>query len=180
MVDRAPAPEEAPRQAAPTATPRAPEAPEVERNVDEFSGVETVTYQSGVEWEDGRTDPSRLLIVVAGGRVRLTIHGAHDEWRWLRCHSLHLLVDGERVPLGEPDHQGRAASRGVIESVAADAPNLLQALGEAQSMRARVCNDVFAVPEAFMPHVRHLAELSAFVDASEAEAPREPISAGEN
>ncbi len=89
---------------------------------DEFTGVTTARFWTQPLIEQGDhvrlADGDRFTIgrIPSGGGL-FVHHTRADRWVYLRCHSFYLLVDGERMPVPEPEHQGEVTERGVIESV---------------------------------------------------------------
>lgn len=144
-------------------TPRA-EPSHVEVRTDEFRGTQTVQFTSGVLWEQPNIPPARLYVFVRSATTaRMAISLRSPEWRWLRCHSIELLVDGEPIPLAESMHEGDVErSGGVSELVSVALPDgFVNRLDQVQNLRARVCRDVFILSPASLADLRRVPSLVA-------------------
>lgn len=75
--------------------------------------------------------------------ARLSFLMFNKEWRYLKCHTLDLLVDGNPVPLPEAKHDGNVKSGFISEHVSVDlSAEVVRKLAGATSIKWRICNDV--------------------------------------
>lgn len=126
---------------------------------DEFTGRTTIEYGAPVEWEDGHRQRADFTVLVNPAPMTgaLSITTSHRRWRWLECHALHMLVNGEIVELDESDHDGRVGSGYVVEQVRVPlSRDAIVALTQASEVRVRICNDVMRLSE---PSIRVLGEV---------------------
>ena len=74
---------------------------------------------------------------------------AREEWTYLRCHSVSMLVDGKKVRLPAADHEGDVISgRLVSETIKLTASKaLVAAIAEAKVVEVQVCNDEWRLPQ---------------------------------
>jgi hypothetical protein len=122
---------------------------------DEFTGEVSAQLRTGVDWEDGERVVPTLFSLVLNPETRtgeLSVTTVFRSWRWRNCHSFHMLADGERVSLDEPEHQGETRTDGgqeyVSETVTVPADSdAVRMLAEAESIRGRICEDVFSLRE---------------------------------
>lgn len=150
---------------------------------DEFTGETTVRYDAPVEWEDGRQQRADFTVLThpSGTVGVLLVTTAHRSWRWLECHTTHMLVDGEIVELGEAEHNGDVSRGFVVEQVRVPlSRDAIVTLTQAAEVRVRICNDVMRLSE---PSIRVLADLGPALaehgsdeetGATEAERPPNP------
>jgi hypothetical protein len=95
--------------------------------------------------------PGYLLRVGRADSAVLSFTIDHDgSWRYLTCHRVDILADGEPVQLAPSSHDGRPRAGGVVESISTEMPiaSVVQLAG-AQRIRVRICNDEFHPDDAF-------------------------------
>ena len=67
-----------------------------------------------------------------------------DGWRYLRCHSLAFLIDGEAVDAGETKHDGTVGGRSIIEYVSfVTSLSLLDRMAQAREVEGKLCGTEF-------------------------------------
>lgn len=71
-----------------------------------------------------------------------------EHWRYLRCHSVDMLVDGQPLSLGRAEHDGSVYMGGVGETVSVQlTPDALRRVTTAREVRVRVCNDAWTLSD---------------------------------
>lgn len=80
-----------------------------------------------------------------------------EDWQYLKCHSVALLVDGEQMPL-ESEHDGEVMSPKVLEMVHVpiDVDRFLQIVN-AKKVEGQICNDEFVFTDKQMEAMRDVA-----------------------
>lgn len=95
-------------------------------------------------------------------RPRLTMFSTstHKEgWRFLRCHSLYLLADGERISTTDPIHQGEIGRSVLNEWVRVLVKDEeLEKMAYAKNVKGRLCNYEFTLSPEQIAQVRVLYE----------------------
>lgn len=100
------------------------------------------------------------------------------EWRYLRCHNVDMLIDGEPVDLPEPEHDGDVMTGGVHESVSVRLdPATLGAILAANEIRVRVCRDAWTFTPRMMAGLVQFRETVFPPSEDAAEAPVEEAQA---
>lgn len=85
-----------------------------------------------------------------------------DEWEYLECHSLTLLIDGRRLPV-RTTHDGRV-SRGVLEFIEFDLPRAeLARWAKAKSIEGKLCNTEFTLSDEVRGVIAEYARASGIV-----------------
>ena len=128
------------------------EQPRFDVGEDEFTGEVNARFRTGVAWEAGeRNGPTFLSLVVNPSTMtgRIAVSTTFDRLRWRQCHAFNMLAGDERLPLSQATHDGVDQSvegqPRVQETVTAQlGATAVRALLNAESVRGRVCSDVFA------------------------------------
>lgn len=114
------------------------------------------------------TDPTAAL---------LEFESLHPQARYLRCHQVDALADGEPVALPEFRRDAEVGHGMVFEEVFADVPiATLAAMGRASLVRFRICADELALDAAQLGTLRDfLARTPPTAARAEALPPRGPV-----
>lgn len=97
------------------------------------------------------------------GAMLVFSRGSAD-WRYLRCHHVDMLVDGQPLALTDEEHDGRVLRGGVSEHVSVRLDGAaLQVLLAAREVRARICADAWTFTPRMMAG---FVELRAHLDPS--------------
>jgi hypothetical protein len=79
-------------------------------------------------------------------RVIFMLTSSSDDWRYLRCHSIDLLVDGIPYSVGRTDHDGRVGTGYVLEFITFSVPtDEFLRMAVATRVEGKVCNTEFAL-----------------------------------
>lgn len=77
-----------------------------------------------------------------GADARLLLSFMFAEWKYLKCHSVAMLVDGKPVALGEPKHDGEVIEGGVSEILIVPVPQATrQRMSTSSKIELQICND---------------------------------------
>lgn len=123
--------------------------PRVVTETDEFRGS-TIHKIEGVHLtsDRGRALGVRFLAVPEDPDPWLVVHSTSDDWEYLRCHSVAMILDERRGSLPS-DHDGSVGRGVVVESVRVHlTPALLVAMARGSDVRIRVCSDVLVIDTA--------------------------------
>lgn len=135
----------------------------VQIEVDEFTGRRTMAARSFAYSERDRSQAVRLSLIVGGAGIDATtylmVSSQSAAWRYLNCHAFHALANGTPVFVGEPDHDGRVTSHGVIEyvTVLLDVGDLVQ-IAESPSFRFRICRDTYSATPSLRRDARDIVD----------------------
>ena len=78
--------------------------------------------------------------------VSMILRSSSKDWRYLRCHSLALLADGNRVQTSEAKHNGSVLSYGVSEAVVVLMPTAeFFKMAGAAKVEGKLCNVEFSL-----------------------------------
>lgn len=81
--------------------------------------------------------------------AQIVLHAAFDNWHYLNCHGVSMLIDGARVPHIVSEHHGDVDRNGVYESIRFPInAEIVDHLARAQLVEFKVCNDEFRVDPA--------------------------------
>lgn len=76
----------------------------------------------------------------------MTITTYAPSWLFLRCHTVSLIVDGQRFPFLPTEHDGRVIGRGVLEQVRVHlTPPLVSRIARARAVDAQLCHEEFRI-----------------------------------
>jgi hypothetical protein len=114
--------------------------------------------------------PLGFTVLLATSRERAQTTGGFmmfsrpsERWRYLRCHSVDMLVDGQPVALGESDHDGSVFRGGVSEHVTVDLdPAALRLVTTAHEVRVRVCNDSWTISQEMLSAMQRIGRELGF------------------
>lgn len=124
---------------------------EVEVRVDKFSGMTTITTVTDMKLVGGfrrlcDRPLQRWTAVVpeagssAGLTIGVTTIAACPDWKFLRCHDLRALVDGERLAFPDGDHDGESNGVGVEERVLILIdPQVVSQVADATTVEFQLC-----------------------------------------
>lgn len=125
--------------------------PRLTYHTDEFTGRSRLEFRVGVPIDVPDAIGGVALVSIVrseeGNAFFMVGAGFREGWRWLECHHVDLLVNGEpfRVAAQE-EHDGEVERGYVAESVVVPlTPVEATALMSATSLRFRVCTDVMEV-----------------------------------
>lgn len=89
-----------------------------------------------------------------------TFRSLNDTWQFLRCHTVSLIVDNERLSGLPTQHSGRVASTqtaAVIESIQVDfTRSQIEQIAAARTVEGRLCTTEFIFPPALLAAFRDL------------------------
>lgn len=89
--------------------------------------------------------------------VRFTVFA--PTWRYLRCHTVDALVDGEPLTMPEFQHDGETVHGGVTESVIGHfGDGDIETMARARSVRFRVCRDVYELDQQQLRSLRTMLD----------------------
>jgi hypothetical protein len=124
------------------------QAQSIEDTTDRFTGLHSLVY---TEKSHGPFRP--LVSIKAGvGPNGLAAYMAQfavvaDGWRYLQCHDVHFLVDGERMETAPEERQGQVMQARYVTTLEILTVPLtaeqLQRLGAAQTVEFRICHDEY-------------------------------------
>jgi hypothetical protein len=125
---------------------------EVKTESDRFTGETTIsltTKPSGVGSQDlfvtGKVKPDGT---VPGGFIIMFV-SIQNGWKYLRCHSMHWLLDGKPLEMPDTKHDGEVGNGGgmVIEEIVTlgVSEEKLRAIGHADKIEYEICNDAFTL-----------------------------------
>lgn len=78
--------------------------------------------------------------------VSMILRSSSKDWRYLRCHSLALLADGNRVQTSEAEHNGSVMSYGVSEAIVVLMPTAeFFKMAGAAKVEGKLCNVEFSL-----------------------------------
>ncbi len=98
------------------------------------------------------TSPSRPIA------MNLFFSSTSTEWRFLDCHNVEFLVDGRRLPIESPKHDGKVGKGSVAETVSFSMPvATFTALASGTIVEGRLCRTVFQFNPEQMFQMRALA-----------------------
>lgn len=120
---------------------------QVEVEKDRFTGITTITTTHTPKL-DGTMRPKGIVTIKDGELLGTSIMliGVHDNWRYLQCNSTHWLIDGKRVSLPEPVHNGDVLDGGYVAEILLilnTGIDIFQQIGDAGTVEFKVCNDVY-------------------------------------
>lgn len=93
------------------------------------------------------------------GTVAMGITLFATSWRYLRCHDVDALVDGEPLAMPEFQHDGEAVRGGVTESVVGQlGDGDIETMARARSVRVRVCRDVYTLNQQQLQSLRRMLD----------------------
>lgn len=76
----------------------------------------------------------------------ILLSASGDRWRWLRCHSVDMLIDGQSFANLPSRHDGRVGRGYVLESVLVEIAGAhLVRIARGTDVRLRLCNEVFII-----------------------------------
>jgi hypothetical protein len=102
---------------------------------------------------DGQT-PSRPALCVLG------FASISPNWKFLRCHSLYCLADGNPVELPPSKHSGNVGKSYVLERISAMVPfSIIEQLSKCEKVEFKICNTEFALSK------DEIEDLKTFVEA---------------
>lgn len=130
-------------------------AQNVTDKIDRFTGEREIAYTSSAR----PTGLAHPIFTLKGGVgrpdsgfvVQLVFASIHDRrrgsaWRFLRCHTMDWLVDGQPVALGPVVHRGDVMRGGVMEFITQQIDEAdIARIGRAQQVEFRVCGEEFAL-----------------------------------
>ncbi len=177
------------------AGPVQPPVPTWSAERDEFNGIAharfaaTPVFDSG--YPPGEPGFSILLFYETDApRGFISINSVNPRWRWLECHHVDLLIDGEPAAISPCEHDGGIGStRGgvyIMEHVRVRfEADTAYRLAQARTVRGRVCSEVFDLPPAAVEGLRGIAQylppvpgVDAPASGEGAPAPAPPSGAG--
>lgn len=111
------------------------------RTEDRFTGA--TEYTTTDRPQALRFSPFLFWSSSAPGVIKFGVAGSSQGWRYLKCSSLAVLVDGQRLPVSDVDHDGTVEREGYVIETVAGAVKVGDAriLEEAKRIEYRVCND---------------------------------------
>lgn len=135
----------------------------ISREYDRFKGVTTVTAPLFVA-DTSSGAPVRAWVrtiyqgtaptTAAPPLVALVTRFESDSWRFMKCHSMAMLIDGKPAPLPEERHDGNVVDGGVIEVVSVPLPySVLDGMAHASSIELQICRDEFRVHPGSVPAI---------------------------
>ena len=75
----------------------------------------------------------------------ISVRSASERWRYLECHQLRFLADGQPVQTAEAEHNGSVIHGGVTESVSVHISAAeIARMASARTVRGKLCNDEWA------------------------------------
>lgn len=78
--------------------------------------------------------------------VHLRLWSSSRDWRYLRCHSLSFLADGQRVQTSPADHDGSVQTYGVLEKIGVEMPTAeFFKMAGAAKVEGKLCNVEFSL-----------------------------------
>jgi hypothetical protein len=90
--------------------------------------------------------------------VLFSIHGKAEEWQFLDCHFVNMLVDGAPVRLSEAEHHGHVGSGYVLEFISfSTSPSQLVRMAMGKEVRGRLCNVDFTLSDEDRAALREFA-----------------------
>lgn len=148
---------------------------------DEFAGSSTVfidglQLQGELEFtaflstkiEGKKIEPALLGVFgeMAGVAVKLT--SSNNKWRFLQCHTLDWLADGERIN-STTRHDGRVGNGHVLEFVDTNIPfRKFACMATASNLRGKLCNTEFEFSPTQIGTLKAFAEQAGIYEAIEA------------
>ncbi|MFY9824303.1 MAG: hypothetical protein WAM82_23205 [Thermoanaerobaculia bacterium] len=148
--------------AAATPTPSAPscETIHAEQKEDRFTGNLTVKTTPIVEAD--KFHPLFIWLSENPDILYFEIAGSADTWRYLTCHPVAMLANGNRIALGGVEHQGQVNDGGfVAEIVITSVPwSETEKLMTATQLEFKVCNDEFQTPLEILCQVKDVIRIA--------------------
>lgn len=122
---------------------------EVTQKEDKFTGE--VIIQTKPNGRLLYSSPTLWVLTGFKGKTNLGFAAAfvfsHDSWKYLECHSVYLLIDGNRFRPIKTKHKGSIGRGFVIEYIQLDLTfEELELLSKAERLEIKVCNEIF-VPD---------------------------------
>lgn len=91
----------------------------------------------------------------------LVFHSDSREWRFLKNHDLYMLVDGERIAVGEADYDGDVERDGVSEFMRYSlSPDLIRRLAAAKQVQLKIGRVEVELKDEHLQAFRDLYSLS--------------------
>jgi|GEM_PF-5365252 len=76
-------------------------------------------------------------------------------WLFLNCTQTIFLIDGERIDLGSPEHNGSVIQGNVYESMFYLQPiSFLNKIAHATSVKFKICNSVFQIDDKGLAYIK--------------------------
>ena len=148
---------------------------------DEFSGSSTVILDElklqgeldftaflATKIEGRKTDPvlAGLFGKLSGVAVQFT--SSNQKWRFLQCHTLNWLADGDRIS-SATKHDGTLGSGYVLEFVDTTIPfTIFVKMATSKSLRGKLCNTEFEFTTAQIGTLKTFAEQAGIYEAIDA------------
>ncbi len=123
-------------------------AQEVSDDTDRFTGAREIKYQSPPAF-GGPQVSSYINLKGDGGKSFYSIVSVYTSsraggWQYLRCKTMHWLVDGQPFQMPEPVYQGSVLTGGVLEHFVLNmSQDQMRALAQAATVEFKICNDEF-------------------------------------
>lgn len=84
--------------------------------------------------------PGRVPPAEARGALSLSMRA--EDWVYLKCHDVAMLIDGQPADLGAEHYDGDVIAGGVIESIMVPLPRpTLERMSQAARVEMKLCND---------------------------------------
>ena len=123
---------------------------EITEEFDRFTSTTNVLLKPDFDEADG--EPGSLFVLYSyegegptpPATVEFSFYSSHDGWKYLKCHSLYFLLDGEKQMAVDTDHRGNVGKGYVTEFVSATFTlKDFLAIVNSTKVEGRLCNDEF-------------------------------------
>ncbi|HSF40329.1 MAG TPA: hypothetical protein VLT87_11095 [Thermoanaerobaculia bacterium] len=126
--------------------------------VDRFSGSTSISTSPRASGSPHPLEPHLMWTSEAPDKAMLMFMGVSQRWKYLECHTTHILVDGRRLDLPAAGHRGDVlATASVLEQVHLLIPfSTAREIAAARLVEYKVCNDEFRAPPDFLCEAKAL------------------------
>lgn len=122
----------------------------ITKKVDEFDGTITYSAKSMAIGRSGALDFFPTISIVPNTRpsILFILMAKNETWQYLDCHRVDILVNGKPVRPDKVAHNADVRGWGVTEFITAfmNSASFSQ-ITEAQTVKGRVCNDIFELSQ---------------------------------
>lgn len=142
----------------------------VEKKHDRFKNKTAVVLEHEFGQGAGHSRPRIVMIGAFDGDrpaappkdgFLFSISFVNDEWEYMKCSSVSMLIDGRPIQPPDLDHDGDVGRGYVIERLRAPSPlSFARAIASAQSkIEMKVCTDEFVLPLTLAAEVKQFLNL---------------------